>query len=117
MNQPFQQPLGARRWRDVWARQVRWARLRRATFALYFAPEVLTSSLFTLGAAAFAAPELGLDVAGAVALAALAWYGVEAALTRAAGSLSWSSAPAWIARDFLLPWFMDRGLGTAISSL
>ncbi len=110
VNQPFQQPLGARRWRDVWARQVRWARLRRATFALYFAPEVLTSSLFTLGAAAFAAPELGLDAAGAVALAALAWYGVEAALTRAAGwPLSWSSAPAWIARDFLLPWLWIQG--------
>ena len=45
VDRPFQQPLGARALRDVWGRQVRWARLRRATFALYFAPEVLTSSL------------------------------------------------------------------------
>ena len=37
---PSQQPLGPRRLRDVWARQVRWARLRRATFPLYFAPEL-----------------------------------------------------------------------------
>ena len=48
---PFQQPLGARRWRDVWSRQVRWARLRRATFAPYYAPELLASSLCTLIAA------------------------------------------------------------------
>ena len=37
---PFVQPLGPRRWREVWARQVRWARLRRATFPLHFAPEL-----------------------------------------------------------------------------
>ena len=32
---PFAQPIGARRLRDVWKRQLRWARLRRATFALW----------------------------------------------------------------------------------
>ena len=59
VNQPFQQPLGARRLKDVWSRQIRWARLRRATFPLHFAPEILTTSLLTIGAAAFAAPEFG----------------------------------------------------------
>ncbi|MBV8663590.1 MAG: glycosyltransferase, partial [Hyphomicrobiales bacterium] len=48
---PFQQPLGARTLRDIWRRQVRWARLRRATFALHFAPEIFTTSLFALIAA------------------------------------------------------------------
>jgi ceramide glucosyltransferase len=110
VSHPFQQPLGARRWRDVWARQVRWARLRRATFALYFAPELLTTSLFTLVAAGFAAPELGLDAPLAVILAALLWYGAEAALAHAAGwPLKWSSAPAWIARDLALPWLWVEG--------
>ena len=92
VSHPFQQPLGARALRDVWARQVRWARLRRATFALYFAPELLTTSLFALIAAAIAAPEFGLSAPLAVILAALLWYGAEAALARAAGwPLAWSS--------------------------
>jgi ceramide glucosyltransferase len=110
VSRPFQQPLGARRWRDVWARQVRWARLRRATFPLYFTPELVTTSLFTLIAAAIAAPELGVDAPLAVVLAALLWYGAEAALALIAGwPLGWASAPGWIARDLLLPWLWIQG--------
>jgi ceramide glucosyltransferase len=101
---PSQQPLGARRLRDVWARQVRWARLRRATFPLYFAPEIVTTSLLTLAAAGIAGEEVGLTAPGAVMLAAAIWYGAEAALAAAAGwPLAWSSLAAWIARDALLP--------------
>ncbi len=37
---PFEQPLGPRGFREVWARQLRWARLRRVTFPLFFAPEI-----------------------------------------------------------------------------
>ena len=62
VSRPFQQPLGKRRLKDVWSRQLRWARLRRATFPLQFLPEVLTTGLLTIGAAAFAAPEFGLSV-------------------------------------------------------
>ena len=106
---PFEQPLGPRKWREVWARQVRWARLRRATFPLQFAPELLTSSVFTVIAAYFGAPEFGLDPLAAVGLAALAWYGSEAALARTAGwRLSWRSVPAWIARDLALPWLWGQ---------
>lgn len=101
---PFEQPLGPRRWREVWARQVRWARLRRATFPLHFAPELATSGLFTFVAAYFGAPEFGLDPLAAAALAALVWYGSEAALACAAGwRLGALSLPAWIARDLALP--------------
>ena len=101
---PSQQPLGARRLRDVWARQVRWARLRRATFPLYFAPEIVTTSLLTLVAAGMAGEELGLSAPAAVTLAAAIWYGVEAALAAAAAwPLAWWSPAAWIARDALLP--------------
>jgi ceramide glucosyltransferase len=89
---------------------VRWARLRRATFAPYYAPELLTTSLFTLVAAAIAAPEPGVESAIAFLLAALVWYGAEAALARAAGwPLAWSSALAWIARDVALPWLWVQG--------
>ena len=101
---PSKQPLGVRRLRDVWARQVRWARLRRATFPLYFAPEVVTASLLTLAAAALGGEELGLTAPVAVTLAAAIWYGAEAALAAAAGwPLAWSSPAAWMARDLALP--------------
>ncbi len=104
VSQPFQQPLGARRLKDVWSRQIRWARLRRATFPLHFAPEILTTGLLTIGAAGFAAPEFGLSVWSSVALAALFWYAVEACLAFIAGwPLSWRSPLAWIVRDALLP--------------
>jgi ceramide glucosyltransferase len=110
VSHPFQQPLGARRLSDVWSRQVRWARLRRATFVPYFTPELLTTSLFPLIAAAIAAPEFGLSAPLAVVLAALVWYGAEAALAGVAGwPLKWSSAPAWIARDLMLPWLWIQG--------
>jgi len=110
VSHPFQQPLGRRVWRDVWGRQVRWARLRRATFAPYFALEVVTTSLVTLIAAGFAAPSLGVEAPTAVLLAALLWYGAEAVLTRVAGwPLAWSSPPAWLVRDLLLPWLWIKG--------
>jgi len=105
VNGPFPQPLGLRRWRDVWARQVRWARLRRATFPAHFAPEILTSGLFAIAAGWIAAPAWALDSPTAATLAALGWYAPEAALALVAGwRLSLWSPLAWIARDLTLPW-------------
>jgi ceramide glucosyltransferase len=110
VERPFQQPLGRRRLKDVWSRQLRWARLRRATFPLYFAPEILTTSLFTLAAAGVAAPVLGVSVALAVAVAAIFWYGCEALLAFAAGwPLSWRMPFAWVIRDLLLPFLWAGG--------
>jgi ceramide glucosyltransferase len=104
VNQPFQQPLGARRLKDVWSRQLRWARLRRVTFPLHFVPEILTTGLLMIVAAAFGAPEFGTSAWSSVALAALFWYALEALLAFLAGwPLSWRSLPAWIIRDLLLP--------------
>jgi ceramide glucosyltransferase len=106
---PFEQPLGPRRWREVWARQLRWARLRRATFPLHFAPELLTTSLFTLIAAFFGAAEFGVNPFAGLAIVALAWYGSEAALAYASGwRLSLRSVPAWMARDLALPWLWGQ---------
>jgi ceramide glucosyltransferase len=104
VDQPFQQPLGQRRLRDVWSRQLRWARLRRATFPLFFAPEILTTSILTLATAAVGASEFGVNIASGVAAMAVFWYGAEAILASAAGwPLSWRSPLAWIARDLMLP--------------
>ena len=110
VDRPFAQPLGVRRYRDVWKRQLRWARLRRATFAVYFTPEIFTTSLFTMVAAAFAAPEFGLHPVTGLVLAASIWYGTEALLAAVAGwPLHWRSPLAWIARDLLLPWLWVQG--------
>ncbi len=101
---PFRQPLGRRRAIDVWNRQVRWARLRRASFPAYFLPEIFSGALFPLIAAAYAAAGVGIPVATTVGALALFWYGAEYLLTRAAGwPLSALSPLAWVLRDLLLP--------------
>jgi ceramide glucosyltransferase len=104
VSRPFAQPLGARRWAAVWRRQVRWARLRRVTFPLFFLPEVLTGSVFP--SAAFAVFAVGMELPLLPLLAAYlaAWYGAEAVLARGVGwHLSWRAPAAWVARDLLLP--------------
>ena len=46
--QPFPQPLGHRSASEIWHRQLRWARLRRASFFGCFLPEALSSGLCRL---------------------------------------------------------------------
>jgi ceramide glucosyltransferase len=100
---PFEQPLGYRSAGEVWARQLRWAKLRQASFRQYYALEILSGSLGPLTAAACVVAALGLPLGSVVALAVI-WYGAEAALARAAGwHLSLKSPAAWMLRDALLP--------------
>jgi ceramide glucosyltransferase len=95
-------PVGRRDFREVWGRQVRWARLRRSAFPGHFRTEILTGilpPLILLGILA-AGP---LHPAWVVPFVGL-WYGAEAALAAAARwRLSWTSPVAWLARDLLLP--------------
>ena len=49
---PFEQPLGRRSFKEVWRRQTRWARLRRAGFPLFFMPEIFGGAVLPLAAAA-----------------------------------------------------------------
>jgi ceramide glucosyltransferase len=88
--------------------------LRRTSFKAHFMPEILAGAAWPLAAAAFAAAQSDLPLAGVPALAAL-WYGSEAALAWAAGwHLSARSPLAWALRDLLLPaiWF-NGWLGNA----
>jgi ceramide glucosyltransferase len=104
---PFEQPLGYRSAGDVWRRQVRWARLRRTSFKVYFIPEILAGGAWPIAAAIFAASQADVSIASVLALAAI-WYGCEAVLAWAAGWHVNMRAPlAWVARDLLLPvvWF------------
>ena len=103
VKKPFPQPLGLRRLAEVWRRQLRWARLRRVTFKLYFIPELFAGGFFPLGAAGLIAAGGGLSFPLVLLLCA-GWYGLEAVLARVAG---WPSSPrsivAWILRDLVLP--------------
>jgi ceramide glucosyltransferase len=100
---PFGQPLGYRSAAEVWARQLRWARLRQASFRNYYAVEILSGGVGPLLALAWVLAAVDWPVAGVVALAAI-WYGAEAALAGMAGwHLTVRSPLAWILRDILLP--------------
>jgi ceramide glucosyltransferase len=101
---PFAQPIGRRALRDVWKRQVRWARLRRASFPLCFVPEILSGGLAPLAAAGLLAAQSGLPVLPVLLAAALLWYGGELALARAAGwPATTRTAFASILRDLMIP--------------
>ncbi len=110
---PFPQALGRRSLGAVWQRQVRWARLRRATFPAFYVPEVLTSSLAPAAAIALFAVNEGYPVAACVGAFFALWYGVEALLAASAGwHLTWRSPAAWMLRDLMLPVVWLQGWGT-----
>ncbi len=62
VDRPFAQPLGRRSAAEVWNRQLRWARLRRASFLLYFLPEILSGGVLPMIAVGIVANALGLSV-------------------------------------------------------
>ena len=75
---PFGQPLGVRTLKEVWRRQVRWARLRRVTFKSLFALEILSTSLPLLLAAALLSDFHGYSPWSGAAAVAIVWYGAFA---------------------------------------
>jgi ceramide glucosyltransferase len=104
VDNPFEQPLGHRTAAEIWLRQLRWARLRRITFPLYFMPELFVGAFFPSLAAAYLALQMGWSVPGLIAALLIVWYGAEAVLARAG---RWHLSPwmplAWILRDIMLP--------------
>lgn len=98
---PFSQWVGRRTAQQMWQRQLRWARLRRASFPLLFAPEICAGALPPLVAVLLAAASFGAPL-GLTALAFLAvWFAPEILLARL---LRWPvSIPALLLRDAMLP--------------
>lgn len=114
VDRPFNQPLGARAFRQIWDRQARWARLRRMTFPRLFALEILTTGLVPVACAVAAADSMDLPPLLAALGTALIWYGAEAVLAVASGwHFTGRMLLACAARDLLLPalwlqaWFID----------
>jgi ceramide glucosyltransferase len=116
----FAQPLGSRTAAQVWGRQVRWARLRRATFPGFFALEILSGLAAPLACFVFAAWALemeSLDVAAVVAAYVGVWIAAEAWLAATVGwHLSWRSPLLWLLREALLPVLLVQAwLGKSLS--
>jgi len=104
VDRPFAQPLGSRSAADVWNRQLRWARLRRASFLLYFLPEILSGGVLPTIAVAIVAHAFGLSAAAAAFAFAGLWYGGEMLLAAAADwPVSALSPVCGLLRDLLLP--------------
>ncbi len=95
----FEQPIGPRKAKVVWGRQVRWAKVRRLGFPMLFLPEILAGA---------ALPTLALLASGqplwTLPTFLFLWYLPEYILA-AAGN--WPRSPAdiaaWMVRDALLP--------------
>jgi ceramide glucosyltransferase len=108
---PFAQPLGHRRFFEVWRRQTRWARLRHASFPRLFLPEILSGAVPPLLVLALAAHLAGLPIAESLGAFLALWYGAETALAWSAG---WHLSPLspFLAalRDLMLPVVWLTGL-------
>jgi ceramide glucosyltransferase len=104
VDRPFPQPLGYRTAAEVWHRQVRWARLRRASFFAYFLPEALSGGVLPMVALAIVAPAFGFPAAASVVSFGMLWYGSETLLAAIVG---WHVSARYplicLARDALLP--------------
>ena len=101
---PSVQPLGTRQIAHVWSRQVRWARLRRASFPRLFVPEIFTGAALPMFCAVAASDLVDLHPMLAASALTAIWYGTEAMVASAAGwHLSWRSPFAWVLRDTTLP--------------
>lgn len=99
----FAHPLGHRRFAEIWGRQARWAKYRRACFPAVYASEILAGGLAPIALVGGLTAAHGLSMAWIAGFAA-AWYGAEAAFAAAAGWRIPPRAPAcWVLRDLLLP--------------
>jgi ceramide glucosyltransferase len=101
---PFEQPLGPRDAREIIDRQFRWARLRRVTFPLFFAPEIFAGAAVPLATGTYAAVAAGWSPLAAVLVILVLWYGPELALARRMGwFVSWRLPLACLTRDLVFP--------------
>lgn len=114
-HRPVRQELGARSFRDVYQRQLRWSVIRRNDELLSFLLEPICQAIPALIAAAVAAPLLGLAPLGAAAATAGLWFLLETLLSMAKGwQLSLLAPAVFAAREGMMlavwakAWMTDR---------
>lgn len=101
---PFAQPVGRVSFGDVWARQLRWSRVRRDGFTLMFFGEVANGVLVPVLALIAGAWLAGWPVIVPLVVFLGVWYGAELLLGRLAGWPSgWKDILVMPVRDVLLP--------------
>jgi len=108
---PFPQPLGEKKLKATWQRQLRWAKLRRNSFALFFYLEILSGPLFPFLCLSAACLVYGLSPALLPAFLG-SWYLVEIAMNLSVGwPIGIRHFAAMLTRDLLLPvlWFAAFG--------
>ncbi len=104
IDRPLAQPLGHRTAAEVWNRQLRWARLRRASFFLYFVPEIFSGGVLPMIAVAMLAHGFEWPVALCTVGFGAMWYGAEMLLSAAADWHTPLLYPLYgLSRDLLLP--------------
>jgi ceramide glucosyltransferase len=104
IDRPLAQPLGYRTASEVWNRQLRWARLRRASFFIYFVPEIFSGGVLPTIAFAILAHAFGWPVVLCTVAFGALWYGAEMLLAAAADWHTPALYPLYgLARDLLLP--------------
>lgn len=105
---PFAQPIGPRSARQMWNRQLRWARLRRASFPHLYVLEILAGGLPPFLSLIAAAWLTSIDAAAAAFAFLIVWYAPEFLLARLSG---WPpSIIAMLLRDLVLPPLFVAGL-------
>ncbi len=111
IDRPLAQPLGRRTASEVWNRQLRWARLRRASFFIYFVPEIFSGGVLPMIAVAILAHEFGWPIALCTIVFGAFWYGAEMLLAAAADWHVPVLYPLYgLGRDLLLPALFVRAL-------
>ncbi|HEY7611097.1 MAG TPA: glycosyltransferase family 2 protein [Alphaproteobacteria bacterium] len=98
-------PIGARSWRDLALRHLRWKNCTKCHDPLAFVLEIWIGGLvFNLLGAVALAGIFGLSWWAALGASAAIWYGGELLLGAAAGwPLVWLSPVAWVLRDLAHP--------------
>lgn len=103
--EPAIYPVGRRRFREFWERQLRWHCCRRCHHAGAFYLQPLLGSIgAALAFGLFCHHFLGPAALPATATFLVTWLGLEAVfLHRQGWPFSWRSPLAWLVRDLLLP--------------
>ncbi|MBM3550414.1 MAG: glycosyltransferase [Alphaproteobacteria bacterium] len=114
-HRPVRQELGARKFADVYHRQLRWMVIRRNDEIISFLAEPICQALPAVIASALAAPLVGFDPAVAAFATLFLWFVVETLLYMAKGwQLSWVAPAVFVVREatmlavWLNAWLTDR---------